>query len=529
MELCRMDSDGDGLTNGQELGDPCCQWSPFDLPSRYMQAFTASHPGDASAKQEDGYTAPSCEDSGSLADTAPSAEHPVEGGFNDSEEQRSIEFIIKNYILPKVRTTYVDFIFNFNDTTHDIFHLIYGEPVIVLPKHLHHFVITACSEHVPQELDGVALTQNQSDKYPCQMGVGGFAGWSPGSKMWNQPKNSGIPIGFGAGVKAFKINTHFTDAEQEQYADTDIVSTDGIILHYTPDLRNKSVVNGIVVAVFNADHDIISLPGGRPRHFLTRECVVEEGCADRDDTVAGFGVGNCSAVSAAGQCDSQLGDLCPKTCKGCEALLPLHLRSIFYHAHLLGTAMTMQLKKKGTDQFIDLSSQDVWFYDDQAQFDVDLRNITLEVGDILQTSCEYNTMGRNTTYYDVETYDEMCLNTVSMMVDVGDYVPLWGPFICEAGPHMWDGELAEGEDLREVTSTHPVADADVVYDSDIAQRQFIARDSRVVDGEVAGEVAGEGGDDEPMNAYARDGEFSGASHAGVGVVALTLTFVCGFF
>lgn len=26
-ELCKKDSDGDGLTNGQELGDPCCEWS----------------------------------------------------------------------------------------------------------------------------------------------------------------------------------------------------------------------------------------------------------------------------------------------------------------------------------------------------------------------------------------------------------------------------------------------------------------------------------------------------------------------
>lgn len=27
-ELCRMDSNKDGLTNGQHLGDPCCQWRP---------------------------------------------------------------------------------------------------------------------------------------------------------------------------------------------------------------------------------------------------------------------------------------------------------------------------------------------------------------------------------------------------------------------------------------------------------------------------------------------------------------------
>ncbi|OQR89396.1 isoamyl acetate-hydrolyzing esterase, partial [Thraustotheca clavata] len=29
--LCEMDSDGDGATNGEELGDPCCHWSPMAM------------------------------------------------------------------------------------------------------------------------------------------------------------------------------------------------------------------------------------------------------------------------------------------------------------------------------------------------------------------------------------------------------------------------------------------------------------------------------------------------------------------
>eukprot|EP00951_Prasinocladus_malaysianus_P047796 scaffold651981_cov52-Prasinocladus_malaysianus.AAC.1 len=30
--LCLEDSDGDNLTNGEELGDPCCQWVPGAAP-----------------------------------------------------------------------------------------------------------------------------------------------------------------------------------------------------------------------------------------------------------------------------------------------------------------------------------------------------------------------------------------------------------------------------------------------------------------------------------------------------------------
>ncbi|TMW66314.1 hypothetical protein Poli38472_004079 [Pythium oligandrum] len=45
-ELCKADSDGDGQTNGEELGDPCCVWTGEGEP-----AMTAgsTDPGDAEA------------------------------------------------------------------------------------------------------------------------------------------------------------------------------------------------------------------------------------------------------------------------------------------------------------------------------------------------------------------------------------------------------------------------------------------------------------------------------------------------
>ena len=42
--LCQMDSDGDGKTNGQELGDPNCQWQEGQMPS-ISQSSQLSHPG----------------------------------------------------------------------------------------------------------------------------------------------------------------------------------------------------------------------------------------------------------------------------------------------------------------------------------------------------------------------------------------------------------------------------------------------------------------------------------------------------
>lgn len=40
--LCELDSDGDGMTNGQELGDPDCEWTKGGPPS---QTTGLTHPG----------------------------------------------------------------------------------------------------------------------------------------------------------------------------------------------------------------------------------------------------------------------------------------------------------------------------------------------------------------------------------------------------------------------------------------------------------------------------------------------------
>ena len=42
QELCNLDSDGDGRTNGEELGDPECIWTEGDAPSTTSDI---THPG----------------------------------------------------------------------------------------------------------------------------------------------------------------------------------------------------------------------------------------------------------------------------------------------------------------------------------------------------------------------------------------------------------------------------------------------------------------------------------------------------
>ncbi|TMW56964.1 hypothetical protein Poli38472_002889 [Pythium oligandrum] len=50
-ELCQMDSDGDGQTNGQELGDPCCEWVEGSNENVSWSS-GVSAPGDAKSKSD---------------------------------------------------------------------------------------------------------------------------------------------------------------------------------------------------------------------------------------------------------------------------------------------------------------------------------------------------------------------------------------------------------------------------------------------------------------------------------------------
>ncbi|CAK4068458.1 unnamed protein product [Aphanomyces euteiches] len=54
--LCQADSDGDGATNGEELGDPCCTWKV----GATLATTTATHPGVANTFTADQLKALKC-------------------------------------------------------------------------------------------------------------------------------------------------------------------------------------------------------------------------------------------------------------------------------------------------------------------------------------------------------------------------------------------------------------------------------------------------------------------------------------
>lgn len=75
-ELCEKDSDGDGLTNGQELGDPCCTWTPTTAGRATLCRTQLSHPGDASSTNSAPTTCPAMMPTPSTSPSTPAGPVP---------------------------------------------------------------------------------------------------------------------------------------------------------------------------------------------------------------------------------------------------------------------------------------------------------------------------------------------------------------------------------------------------------------------------------------------------------------------
>ena len=162
-DLCNTDSDGDGYTNGEELGDPCCLWTYEDAAGDRVSSYTAdfipSHPGDVNHVLPDDYVRPpSCDAVEMLPAESRDDVVTMAGGagYNEGETRGSIDFVIEPYPIPRETTTYVDFVFNLPEDMPDIVHIVYGEALISQPKHLHHFVVSGCTSRVDEELGGEA-------------------------------------------------------------------------------------------------------------------------------------------------------------------------------------------------------------------------------------------------------------------------------------------------------------------------------------------------------------------------------------
>ena len=237
------------------------------------------------------------------------------------------------------------------------------------------------------------------------------------------PETAGAPIGRGAGIVAVSINVHFTDGQLAPGA----VSRDGIRIFYTPTLRPQTAVTASTFGIFQAsDYTGLHVPPGRQRYFLTRTCRVETPCKDMPPSdvaaMAKLDFLTCELIAALDQCKDFGYILCPRSCGICDPddFVGAPLVGVTHHGHLLGTEMYDTLTRDGVTR--DLGSQPIWNYDDQSQRLMTTWNLTLSVGDVIQSTCVFNsTQRRRSTRFNLETADEMCITTFTTLQETNKY------------------------------------------------------------------------------------------------------------
>ncbi|XP_046366878.2 tyramine beta-hydroxylase-like [Haliotis rufescens] len=247
-ELCRMDSDNDGLTNGQELGDPDCVWVPGTFPSRSKNI---THPGVCdpwgSSKCEDANSHISCDTGEFLCDAI------------NSPDVINITLRFPPTQVPPEVTTYMCYTFDLDMLPAGVeYHLIATKPYIDNADIMHHTVLSGC-DFTSSHLDSPQR---------CNMGSSGCRSplsiWTlglPGSCVY---KDAGFKIGRN-GYKRLNMLHHWNNPEKK----TTYTDSSGITLYLTPKLRKYNA------AYMTVGETLLNIPPGRERVVHTSQCSSE--------------------------------------------------------------------------------------------------------------------------------------------------------------------------------------------------------------------------------------------------------------
>ena len=419
--MCEDDADGDGQSNGFEVGDPCCLWAPHAvLPAEYaalMAGWHKTHPGDPLATSRS--------DALGLCEVYGPEDVAFEAsGFFTADEvargaNHSVELVIDAYALSTRRTIYTDFIWDLppEDAARcaEGCYLVGMEAIIDQAAHVHHYILNGCKD---------AWAENRDDYTPGMVRSEGFSvgckwqlgGWAPGKDpFYELPLVASREV---TGLTGFSMQVHYDNINNI----AGVVDSSGFRVHYTTEPR-EFVVGSLKVLRLSVDFRML-IPPNRKRWFLTRTCHVNGATDD------------------------------------------VHVHSVNFHAHLLGTEMYAELWRDGKRTAI--HNDNAWFFDDQYDKNVDDAQLVLKNGDVLQATCVMDASGQTSaTRFGIETTDEMCWVTMA-------YYPLQATLGCYG--ESWTGTLEPGEPAEVIPVTHPHEYTCKDYDITSEENQYSCAD-----------------------------------------------------
>ncbi|XP_052764483.1 uncharacterized protein LOC128206211 [Mya arenaria] len=349
--ICKMDSDGDGRTNGEELGDPGCTWTIGGTPSNTA----SSHPGICEPLDSQ-----MCAGKNNFLDCG-------NQGFQCEAINQPDVFNISisfapNTTVPAQETTYMCQVFDLPEVaTSGAYHLIAAVPNIVNPAVAHHMIIRGCIK------DAATTDQHKAAPYQCFMGdqIGCddiIAIWAVGSTGLCLPDEIGFAVGVG-GYTQVSFEIHWDN----QLLLDSYVDNSGFTLFLTPNRRANNA------GIFMIGQNALQIPPQQQAYSVSGRC--SGSCADT------IYADNHTEIKIAGA---------------------------FNHMHYAGSAMLSQVYDPATGALTDLGRDTTYDFNAPIFYIFD-EAVTVSRRHELNVTCTFNTMSRTeVTYSGESTTEEMC-------------------------------------------------------------------------------------------------------------------------
>eukprot|EP00931_Biecheleriopsis_adriatica_P060841 TRINITY_DN36552_c0_g1_i1.p1 TRINITY_DN36552_c0_g1~~TRINITY_DN36552_c0_g1_i1.p1 ORF type:complete len:512 (-),score=50.68 TRINITY_DN36552_c0_g1_i1:247-1782(-) len=373
QELCRMDSDNDGLTNGQELGDPNCTWvssANLSVTSEPAEGTMVRHPG-----VDEGRYVPSLDLGTARCEAAA------------EEVTKPVAFSLKDFYVPaELNGAYICKKFTLEGG--DGLEFLKAEAFIGNDPHsaeiVHHMFLFGCtSEYAPEAVqenetgNETRLRDQDGPLFDCMDMPGDCvhlrAGWGVGGRDFCTPKDVSMPLS-----THLVLQIHYNNPLALQ----GVVDSSGLILHVSE--RPMAKQAGILLIGPTPDSSM-QIPAGKP--------------------------------------DYQIQELCPAS--QLQGHLPAEGISIFginLHMHSIGQKIHLEKKARDFHDFSVMFGTDAYVYDDQSVVPVSEGRNKVLPGEDLRVSCHYNSISRSQkTLGGTKLDEEMCFAIIAYYPFMPEY------------------------------------------------------------------------------------------------------------
>lgn len=349
VELCQKDSDGDGRTNGEELGDPHCRWR---IGTHADRTAVVTHPGICEPVES-----PMCkEKNGRYGDElACDRERQPCSALTEIGVQ-TLDIRLPQTRVPNTDTNYYCML---EDLPRDQeYHLTATTPIINNSEIVHHMLLFGCTQSKTNYSNIPMKTPYKCGMVPhndCQQIIGV---WTLGLNVDCGPRDAAFRIGKNGFHKA-AIQLHWNNPNLLDH----LTDSSGMTIYYTPNLRKYDA------ELFMFGQEYLKIPP------MTKSITYDA--------------------------------TCPSDCTVDMFQQNVFITRAVNHMHYLGVSQDIGLYRNGL-RIKNLTDDVHYDYDDPVIYNFH-PPVEMRPGDELKTTCTFKSDHKDkTVYFGQGTQDEMC-------------------------------------------------------------------------------------------------------------------------